>query len=283
MIAHLFRPGGPFFLIAGPCVLEDDILHDVIALALREVEEELNVPVVFKASFDKANRSRGDATRGPRIHAGLKMLAGVKERHGLPILTDIHEVWQAQDVGKVCDALQVPAALCRQTDLIEAAAATGLPVNLKKGQWVSVSEMQGAVEKVRTVAAPHYLGKEGEIPVTVTERGTFFGYGDLVVDMRNIRRLWGACGVPVIYDGTHSIQRPGLGQAGVSGGFRYDIEPLVRAAVAAGADGLYLEVHPRPEEAPSDGECMLPLDQLLPLMYEVMAIRQAVVKNVAVR
>jgi len=238
---------------------------------LDDVRNQLSLPVIFKASFDKANRSQWGAHRGPGLGAGLGMLQRVKTEYNLPVLTDVHEPWQAKQVAQVCDVLQVPANLCRQTDLVMAVAATGKSINLKKGQWVGVKEMKGAVTKVR-------IGIHLAYPVAITERGTFFGYSDLVVDMRNIARLREACRCPVIFDGTHAVQRAGLGGDGASGGSPECIEPLVRAAVAAGVNGLYLEVHPRPEKAPSDGECMLPLDRLMPLMRDVMAIRKALSK-----
>jgi len=266
-VNSLFIPGGKFFLIAGPCVLESTELHCVVARELLHVSKQLEIPVIFKASFDKANRRSGTSPRGPGLEHGLRLFRELKEEMpDVPVLTDIHEPEQAEMVAEVCDVLQVPANLCRQTDLLQAAAATHLPLNLKKGQWVGVSEMQGAVAKVR---------KLRESPVVVTERGTFFGYGDLVVDMRNIPRLQRELRVPVVFDGTHSVQRPAQGRRGRSGGDRSCIAVLVRAAVAAGANGLFLEVHPRPEAAPSDAESMLPLDELMPLMRDVMAIREA--------
>lgn len=263
----VFALNRPFFLIAGPCVLEGNKLHDDIAFVLDDIRNELEIPVIFKASFDKANRSQWGSPRGPGPAVGVAMLERIKKEFNLPVLTDIHEPWQAEHMAQVCDVLQIPANLCRQTDLIMAAAKTGKPINLKKGQWVGTAEMKGAVTKVR-------IGQELFYPLAITERGTFFGYGDLVVDMRNMVHLREECQVPIIFDGTHSVQRPGLGRAGTSGGYRECIESLVLAAVAAGADGLYLEVHPQPERAPSDSECMLPLNRLLPLMRDVMAIRQ---------
>ncbi len=265
----LFRPGGGFFLIAGPCVLEGDALHQDVTKELLQIQDEL-CPVIFKASFDKANRSRTTGVRGPGLEKGLNMLARVKQMTGLPVLTDIHLPDQARPAAEVCDVLQIPAALCRQTDLICAAANTGRPINLKKGQWVSVGEMEGAVHKVLR-ASPAL-----DAPAAVTERGTFFGYGDLVVDMRNLVKLRDVCEVPVILDATHSVQRPGAGPLGSSAGDREYIAPLARAAAAVGVDGLYLEVHPEPNAAPSDGACMLPLPELIPLMRQVMAIRDAI-------
>jgi 2-dehydro-3-deoxyphosphooctonate aldolase (KDO 8-P synthase) len=262
----LFDANGSFFVIAGPCVLEEDELNLRVGGELARVAEDLSVPIVFKASFDKANRSRSDSPRGPGLAEGLARLGRVRTETGLPILTDIHEPAQAAPVAEVCDALQIPAFLCRQTDLLDAAGATGRPVNIKKGQWMAPEEMAGAVEKVRA-ARPRDGG------VAVTERGTFYGYGDLVVDMRAFARLRQATGAPVVFDGTHSVQRPGLG-AGVSGGDPEHIPALVRAAVAAGADGLFLEVHPTPGEAPSDATNMLPLGSLRRLLEQVLALRE---------
>ena len=252
-----------FFVVAGPCLLEDDALNVGVAQQLARIAEELALPVVFKASFDKANRSRADAPRGPGIDVGLERLARVRAESGLPVLTDVHEPWHAARAAEVCDALQVPAFLVRQTDLVVAAAGTGLPLNLKKGQWMAPEEMRGAAEKARAAGAG---------PLAVTERGTFFGYGDLVVDMRSFARLRDATGARVIFDGTHSVQRPGLAE-GASGGDPQHIRSLVRAAIAAGADALFLEVHPRPQQAPSDGSNMLPLEQLRGVLEEVLALR----------
>jgi len=265
-VERLFRTGGPFFLIAGPCLVEDDRLNLTVAEELARISEELGLPIVFKASFDKANRSRIDSPRGPGLEEGLRRLARVREATGLPVLTDVHEPWQAQPAAEVCDALQIPAFLCRQTDLVTAVAATGRPVNIKKGQWMAPEEMAGAVGKARAAGAN---------AVTVTERGTFHGYGDLVVDMRSFARMREATGAPAIFDGTHSVQRPGRAD-GSSGGDPEFVPPLVRAAVAAGADGLFLEVHPDPARAPSDGTNMLRLDRLRPLLETVLAIREAV-------
>ncbi len=265
-VDSLFRAGGPFFLIAGPCVLEDDRLNLAVGEELARISESLGLPIVFKASFDKANRSRVDSPRGPGLEEGLRRLARVRSATGLPVLTDIHEPWQAGPAAEVCDALQIPAFLCRQTDLVTAVAATGRPVNIKKGQWMAPEEMAGAVGKARAV---------GNDAITVTERGTFHGYGDLVVDMRSFARMREATGAPAIFDGTHSVQRPGRAD-GSSGGDPEFVPVLVRAAVAAGADGLFLEVHPEPSRAPSDGTNMLRLDRLRPLLETVLAIREAV-------
>lgn len=264
-VPELFRAGGGFFLIAGPCVLEDDALNLRVAERLAAVSDSLGLPVIYKASFDKANRSRAAARRGPGLERGLEQLALVRRESGLPVLTDVHESAQAAAAAEVCDALQIPAFLCRQTDLVVAAAQTGRPVNLKKGQWMAPEEMAGAAEKARAA---------GSGGVVVTERGTFFGYGDLVVDMRSFGRMRAATGAPVVFDGTHSVQRPGMGEQG-SGGDPEHTPALVRAAVAAGADALFLEVHPAPSQAPSDGANMLRLERLQPLLEEVLAIRAA--------
>ena len=255
-----------FTLIAGPCVLEDDDLNLEIGRQLAWLSSALGVPVVFKASFDKANRSGADSPRGPGLDGGLEQLRRVKDETGLPILTDVHEVDQTAAVARVADILQIPAFLCRQTDLLLAAGETGKIVNIKKGQWMTPEDMLGAVKKARVAGASG---------VTVTERGTFFGYGDLVVDMRSFQRMQATCDVPVIFDGTHSLQRPGRA-SGSSGGDPEFVAPLVRASVAAGCDGLFLEVHPNPDSAPSDGATMLPLDHLKPLMEQVIAIRATV-------
>jgi 2-dehydro-3-deoxyphosphooctonate aldolase (KDO 8-P synthase) len=254
-----------FTLIAGPCVLEDDALNLRVGTALARISSELGLPLVFKASFDKANRSKLDAHRGPGLEGGLERLARVKTETGLPVLTDIHEPWHAAEAAAVVDVLQIPAFLCRQTDLLVAAGRTGRPVNVKKGQWMAPEEMAHAVDKIR---------RSGSSEVTVTERGTFLGYGNLVVDMRSFARLRAAAGVPAIFDGTHSVQRPGKAD-GASGGDPEHIPDLVRAAVAAGCDGLFLETHPTPATAPSDGANMLPLDGLRALLEDVLAIRAA--------
>ena len=270
--APLFRQDGRFFVIAGPCVLEDDGLNLRVGTALAEIGDALDLPIIFKASFDKANRSRADSPRGPGLEDGLERLARVKAETGLPVITDIHVPSQAGAAAEVCDVLQIPAFLCRQTDLLEAAGATGRSVNIKKGQWMAPEDMAGAVEKVRLA------GGHADAGVSVTERGTFHGYGDLVVDMRSFVRMRDATGAPAVFDGTHSVQRPGLGE-GVSGGDPEFIGPLVRAAVAAGADGLFLEVHPAPREAPSDATNMLRLEAFRPLLEDVLAIRAALVRG----
>ncbi len=257
---------GAFFLIAGPCVLEDDDLNLTVARGVRAAGRELGIPVVFKASFEKANRSRLASARGPGLCRGLEQLARVRDETGLAVLTDIHEPAQAAPAAEVADVLQIPAFLCRQTALLVAAGETGRAVNVKKGQWISPGAMAGAVEKVRA-------GGAGQ--VFVTERGTSFGYGDIVVDMRNFSRIRQATGAPVVFDGTHSVQQPAGLADGSTGGAPEHIGALVRGAVAAGCDGLFLEVHPDPPSAPSDATNMLPLDGLIPLLHDVAAIRAA--------
>lgn len=255
-----------FFLMAGPCVLEDDGLNLEVAQELLRVGRALHLPIIYKASYDKANRSKGDSPRGPGLDEGLRRLGRVKAATGLPLVTDIHEPFHASRAAEVVDVLQIPAFLCRQTDLLTAAGATGKAVSIKKGQWMAPEEMAHAVEKVR---------KAGGREVAVTERGTFFGYGNLVVDMRSFWRIRQAAGVPAVFDGTHSVQRPGRAE-GSSGGDPEHIPSLVLAAVAAGCDGLFVETHPQPERAPSDSTNMLSLDQLEPLLRKALAIRAVV-------
>jgi len=251
------------FLIAGPCVIEPGDVLPKVAEALARIERDLGIPVCLKASFDKANRSRLGASRGPGLDDGLGALERAKAASGLPVLTDIHEAQQAAAAAQVADALQIPAFLCRQTDLLIAAGRTGKPVNIKKGQWMAAEGMRGAVEKVRSAGASE---------VAVTERGTFFGYGDLVVDMRNFARLRAATGAPVIFDATHSVQQPGQGEAGASGGQREFIPPLLAAAAAAGADGFFVETHPDPARALSDAATQWPLDGLAELVAQALEV-----------
>ncbi len=248
-------PSDRFFLIAGPCVVEDDSLMLRVGEHLAKLAPRIPGGIIFKASFDKANRSNASAFRGPGLDEGLAALERVRRATGLPILTDVHLPEQCAPSAQVVDVLQIPAFLCRQTDLLEAAGATGKPVNVKKGQWMHPEGMKGAVDKVRGAAPP---GSE----VAVTERGTFFGYGDLVVDMRDFVRMRAATHAPVVFDATHSVQRPGQGEGGASGGAREFIPPLTYAAMAAGADGLFMETHPDPDHAPSDGPNMIPLNRL---------------------
>jgi 2-dehydro-3-deoxyphosphooctonate aldolase (KDO 8-P synthase) len=252
------------FVIAGPCVLESDDLNLRVAEQLARLAPRIPGGIVFKASFDKANRSNQGAHRGPGIEEGLRKLERVRQETGLRLLTDVHLPDQCAVVAEVADVLQIPAFLCRQTDLLEAAGATGKAVNVKKGQWMHPEGMRGAVEKVR-----------GASEVAVTERGTFFGYGDLVVDMRDFMRMRDACRVPVIFDGTHSVQRPGQGSGGASGGAREFIPPLTLAAIASGANGLFLETHPTPDVAPSDGPNMIPLADLPALLDRALSVWNA--------
>ena len=273
-------PSDALFLIAGPCVVESDALNVRVGEHLARLSERVPGGVIYKASFDKANRSNADAARGPGMDEGLRALERVKQATGLRILTDVHLPEQCAGAAEVADVLQIPAFLCRQTDLLEAAGATGKPVNVKKGQWMHPEGMRGAVNKVRGAAARSArgaslvaVGNQGfdeqaisdtrsASEVAVTERGTFFGYGDLVVDMRSFARMREACDAPVIFDGTHSVQQPGRGEGGSSGGAREHIAALTLAAVAAGANGLFLETHPTPDTAPSDGPNMLPMRDL---------------------
>ena len=258
-------PTSALFLIAGPCVLEEDALNLRVAERLAALDERVPGGVIFKASFDKANRSNAGAHRGPGLDEGLASLERVRRATGLRLLTDVHLPEHCAVVAEVVDILQIPAFLCRQTDLLRAAGATGKPVNVKKGQWMHPEGMRGAVDKVRGAA-------RSPVEVAVTERGTFFGYGDLVVDMRAFTRLRHACDVPVVFDATHSVQRPGEGVGGASGGAREFVVPLAMAALAAGADGLFLEAHPEPDRAPSDGPNMLPLDALASLVERAVDI-----------
>ena len=273
-------PEDALFLIAGPCVVESDALNVRVGEHLARLSERVPGGVIYKASFDKANRSNADAARGPGLDEGLRALERVKRATGLRLLTDVHLPEHCAAAAEVADVLQIPAFLCRQTDLLEAAGATGKPVNVKKGQWMHPEGMRGAVNKVRRAAARRARGASlvavggrasdeqtvsdprAGSEIAVTERGTFFGYGDLVVDMRSFARMREACGVPVIFDGTHSVQQPGRGEGGASGGAREHIAALTMAAVAAGANGLFLETHPTPDTAPSDGPNMLPLREL---------------------
>jgi 2-dehydro-3-deoxyphosphooctonate aldolase (KDO 8-P synthase) len=253
-------------LVAGPCVVEDDEVMLRVADHLARLGERLSLPVCFKASYDKANRSRPGAARGPGLEAGLAALERVRAATGLPVLTDVHEPAQARTAAQAVDVLQVPAFLCRQTDLLEACGRTGRPVNLKKGQWVDATAMGGAAAKVRAA---------GGAELAVTERGTFFGYGDLVVDFRNVARLREAAGAPVLFDATHAVQRPGRGDGGSSGGDRSQIPPLLLAAAAAGADGFFLETHPDPAQAASDAETQWPLDGLAALVERAVEVWHA--------
>jgi len=260
------------FLIAGPCVIESDELLFRVADHLAKLTSKVPGGIIFKASFDKANRSNQGAFRGPGMDEGLRALERVRERSGLPVLTDVHLPEQCAAAAQAVDVLQIPAFLCRQTDLLEAAGATGAAVNVKKGQWMHPEGMAGAVRKVRGAYPPSKVRQEGACEVAVTERGTFLGYGDLVVDMRSFARMREACDAPVIFDATHSVQQPGKGVGGASGGMREHIPALAKAACAAGADGLFIETHPDPMSAPSDGPNMLPLAELDRLVTKCVAI-----------
>jgi 2-dehydro-3-deoxyphosphooctonate aldolase (KDO 8-P synthase) len=257
--------GEPLFVMAGPCVIESEQGCLGIADRLVQIAERTGVGMIFKASFDKANRSSRSSFRGPGLKGGLRILEKVRAESGLPVMTDVHEPGQAVAVGAVVDCLQIPAFLCRQTDLLCACAETGKPVNVKKGQFLAPEEMANVVAKIHACS---------NNKIMLTERGTFFGYHRLVNDMTGIAEMK-RLGCPVIFDATHSTQQPGgLGTA--SGGRREMAPLLARAAVAAGADGLFLEVHPRPEAAKSDAATVLPLEQL----EEVTRICQAVFRVV---
>ena len=231
-------------LIAGPCVMESEAVVTRVCAALRAICAELDLPLVFKSSFDKANRTSSTSFRGPGLDRGLELLAGVRARFGVPVTTDVHEPGQCAAVGQAVDLLQVPAFLCRQTDLLEAAAASGVPVNVKKGQFLAPWDMRHAVEKL--------AGGAKNAGVMLTERGASFGYNNLVVDMRSLGIL-GDLGVPVCFDATHSVQLPG-GQGATSGGQRKHIPALARAALAVGVDALFMEVHDDPDRAPGVGD-----------------------------
>ncbi len=252
-------------IIAGPCVMENEVLTLRIAEHLRRLADRLPIQLVFKASFDKANRTSPSAYRGPGLESGLSILDRVRQATGLPVTTDIHEAHEAQPVSEVCELLQIPAFLCRQTNLLLAAAQTGRAVNVKKAQFLAPWDMRHVVDKLTGGGCGNVL---------LCERGTSFGYGRLVNDFRGIPQMQ-ALGVPVIFDATHSVQEPGgLGHA--TGGCRAMVEPLARAATAVGVDGLFFETHPDPDRSPSDGPNMVPLDQFGALLERVLAIRQVV-------
>ena len=260
--------GQPLVLIGGPCVIESEAHALELAGAILAIAERCRVPYIFKASFDKANRTSLRSFRGPGLEEGLRVLARVKERVGVPILTDIHEPAQAVPTAAIADVLQIPAFLSRQTDLIVAAARTGRVINLKKGQFLAPADMRHAIKKVSS---------SGNQRVLVTERGYNFGYNNLVVDMRAFPILRGL-GYPVIYDVTHSLQLPGGGDDVTAGQAQY-IEPMAAAGVAAGVDGVFLEVHERPAQAKSDAQTVLPLDRLEPLLKQLARI-DAIAKDV---
>ncbi len=257
----------PFFLIAGPCVVESEGLVLETAGRMQEITSRLGIPYIFKASYDKANRSSGKSFRGPGIEAGLRILGEVKRQLGLPVLTDVHEDTPMAEVASVVDVLQTPAFLCRQTNFILSAAGQGKPVNLKKGQFLSPWEMRNVVEKARST---------GNGQVMVCERGFTFGYNNLVVDMRSLA-VMRETGAPVVFDATHSVQLPG-GQGTASGGQREHVPVLARAAVAAGVAGVFMETHPDPARALSDGPNAWPLDRMASLL-EVLKELDAVAKR----
>lgn len=254
-----------FTLIAGPCVIESEELVMTVAAHMKEVTDELGIPYTFKASFDKANRTSIHSFRGPGIERGLEILNRVKKTFDLPVCTDIHEPWQAAQAAEVCDILQIPAFLCRQTDLLVAAARTGKCVNIKKAQFLAPWDMKNCVEKVR---------ESGNESVMLCERGTTFGYNTLVVDMTGLR-VMKEFGVPVIFDATHSVQKPG-GKGTSTGGNREFVEYLAKAAIAVGADGLFMETHPDPDYALSDGPNMVPLGEMKGLLQKLQRVYDAV-------
>jgi 2-dehydro-3-deoxyphosphooctonate aldolase (KDO 8-P synthase) len=252
------------FLIAGPCVIENEKLCRTVAASLVKTCKQLGIFYVFKASFDKANRTSGKSFRGPGIENGLKTLAKIRAEFGVPVLTDVHNEAQAAAAGEVVDILQIPAFLCRQTDLIEAAVATGKIVNLKKGQFLSPAEMGRVAEKARLAGAKKIL---------LTERGTTFGYNNLVADMRSIP-IMKSFGFPVIFDATHSVQQPGGGGDRTTG--QREFAPvLAKAALAVGANGLFIETHPKPDEALSDGPNMIPLGEMATVLRSLLKIYEA--------
>ncbi len=256
-----FGPGRPLAFVLGPCVIESAAHAVDTGLAIADISRRVEAPVVFKASFDKANRTSITSYRGPGLVEGLRILADVKARTGLAILTDIHEPAQAAPAAEVADVLQIPAFLCRQTDLLVAAARTGRTINVKKGQFLAPADMRHVVQK---------LTESGNARILLTERGTTFGYNNLVVDMRGLPMLR-ALGYPVIFDVTHSLQLPGAGD-GVTGGLAEYIEPLAQAGVGAGVDGIFMEVHEDPPRARSDAANALRLDQVEPLLRRLAAI-----------
>ena len=258
-------PGQPLMLLGGPCVLESEGLAREVATEMQAICKRLGISYVFKASFDKANRTSLGAFRGPGIDQGLEILGRIREDLGVPVVSDIHEAAQVEKAAAVLDILQIPAFLCRQTDLLVAAAQSGKPINLKKGQFLSPWDMANAVAKVK---------ESGSRQLLLTERGTCLGYNNLVVDMRSLP-VMRSLGCPVIYDATHSVQLPG-GAGGSSGGQREFIPPLTRAAVAAGIDGLFMEIHPDPDRALCDGPNTMPLAEVEGLLRKLIAIHALV-------
>jgi 2-dehydro-3-deoxyphosphooctonate aldolase (KDO 8-P synthase) len=260
-IGSLSIGNGPLFLIAGPCVIESEEHAVGLARRIGEIAARCGVPYVFKASYDKANRTSTRSYRGPGLAEGVRILRRIRDEVEVPVLTDIHEPAQAAIAAQAADVLQIPAFLCRQTDLLVAAAETGRVVNIKKGQFLAPGDMRHAIEKVVSAGNPQ---------VIVTERGTTFGYNNLVVDMRAFPQLR-ALGYPVVYDVTHSLQLPGAGN-GVTAGQAEFIEPMASAGVAAGVDGVFMEVHEQPERAMSDAQNALPLDRLEPLLRRLVQL-----------
>jgi 2-dehydro-3-deoxyphosphooctonate aldolase (KDO 8-P synthase) len=261
-------PERPFFLIAGPCVIESEALVLDVAGRLKEMTERLGIPFIFKASFDKANRSSRSSFRGPGVDAGLKALSRVREQIGVPVLTDVHEDTSLAEVAAVVDVLQTPAFLCRQTNFIVGVSSQGKPVNIKKGQFLSPWEMQNVVDKARST---------GNSQIMVCERGFSFGYNNLVSDMRSLAIMRGT-GCPVVFDATHSVQLPG-GKGDSSGGQREFVPVLARAAVAAGVSGIFMETHPNPAQALSDGPNAWPLDRMASLLATLAELDGAVKKQ----
>lgn len=257
--------GQPLVLIGGPCALESEEMARTVANKMQEICDRLRITYIFKASFDKANRTSLDSYRGPGLEEGLATLARIREEVGVPVISDIHDVSQVDAAAEVLDIIQIPAFLCRQTDLLTAAAKTGKPINVKKGQFVSPWDMENAVNKMR--------GAGGQ-KIMLVERGASFGYNNLVVDMRSLP-VMRSFGCPVIFDATHSVQLPG-GSGGTSGGQREFIATLSKAAVAAGIDGLFMEIHPNPEKALCDGPNSIPLDKVEELLVQLIRVRNAV-------
>ena len=260
-----------FFLIAGPCVIESEQMCLDIAGTMKETTDRLGIPYIFKASFDKANRSSGKSFRGPGRDAGLEILAKVRHQIGVPVLTDVHGIDDIAPVAAVCDVLQTPAFLCRQTDFIEACAASGKPVNIKKGQFLAPGDMQNVVDKARDAARDAGVTED---TIMVCERGASFGYNNLVSDMRSLA-IMRRTGCPVVFDATHSVQLPG-GQGSSSGGQREFVPVLARAAVATGIHGLFMETHPDPAKAMSDGPNAWPLAQMPQLLEHLLTLVHAV-------
>lgn len=257
----------PFFLIAGPCVIESEAMVLDIAFRMKEITDKLGIPYLFKASFDKANRTSGKSFRGPGLNEGLRILSEVKAKVGVPVLTDVHTEAEVPEVAAVVDMLQTPAFLCRQTDFIHACAKSGKPVNIKKGQFLAPHDMVNVVKKAREAALEAGLDPDS---FTVCERGATFGYGNLVSDMRSLA-IMRETGAPVVFDATHSVQLPG-GNGTSSGGDRRFVPVLARAATAVGVAGLFMETHPTPEKALSDGPNSVPLDRMEELLTQLKAI-----------